>query len=92
MKHLLTILAIYLVAACASKPPPPAAQAETTAAPLPAEAYNPPGQWEMTIADGTEAKKKDAPPPLQGQADTTANKRQSGALITLPSNSKPGTK
>jgi hypothetical protein len=50
----------------------------------------------MTIDDkkqpGTAAQKAETPPPLQGQADTTANKRQSGALITLPSNSKPGTK
>jgi len=94
MKRVLAIFAVS-VAACATKAPPPPAQAETTSAPLPAEAYNPPDEWEMTIADkpqAPETAKKDAPPPLQGQPDTTAGKRQSGALITLPSNSKPGTK
>jgi hypothetical protein len=48
----------------------------------------------MTIADkpGLGDSRKPDVPPLQGQADTTASKRQSGALITLPSNSKPATK
>jgi hypothetical protein len=80
-----------LTAACASNPPPPV---QTTSAPLPSEAYTPPDQWEMTIADtkAEDGKKKDTPPPLQGQADTTASKRQQGALITLPSNTKPATK
>ena len=89
MKSLFLVAVVGLVA-CASKPPPPPVQAETTSASIPREAFTPPGEFEMTIADkpdNAEAKKQNAPA-NSGQADTTASKRQSGALMTLPQ-SKP---
>jgi hypothetical protein len=84
------ILAI-LAAACASTPSPkPAQPVETTSADLHSkEAFTPPDQWEMSIADKPQAEpKKDDLPVHGGQADKAASKRQQG-LITLPS--KPET-
>jgi hypothetical protein len=88
MKKIFSLIPILFglsVAACGSKPPPPAAQPETTSADVPSrEAFTPPDQWEMKIADKQpEATTKDDAPATRAQADTTVSKRQSG-LINLP--------
>jgi hypothetical protein len=88
LRALIPIFALAMFG-CASKPPPPPAHAETTSASLPPEAFKPPGEVEMTLDDKGEGEAKKQPPATRGQADTTASKRQSGTLMTLPSNSKP---
>jgi hypothetical protein len=47
--------------------------------------FTPPDEWQMTIAEKRpmEAPKENLPA-FHGQADTTANKRTSGRLVTLP--------
>ena len=68
---------------CASAPPPK--PVETTSAVVPSrEAFTPPDQWEMKIADRpADDTSKDAPA-SKVQPDTTAGKRQSGGLVTMP--------
>ncbi len=82
------------VAACASATAPaPARSVETTSAITPSpEAFTPPDAWEMSIADKpTVERRKDEPTAKQGFADTTASKRQAGALVNLPTKAPAST-
>jgi len=84
---LISVLGVCSVVGCASAPPPKAV--ETTNAVVPSrEAFTPPDQWEMNIADkpaaGTASDAQKDAPATKVQADTTAAKRQSGGLVTMP--------
>jgi hypothetical protein len=86
---LLGALGVCSLVGCASSPPPnPATPVETTSAAVPSrEAFTPPDQWEMQIADkpaGTASETGKDAPATKVQADTTAGKRQPGGLITMP--------
>ena len=88
-----TLLCLSL-AACASAPPPKPAAVETTAADVAPsrEAFTPPDQWEMKIADKPVTDTNKEAPAGRVQADTTSGKRQPGGLVTLPGKPKPSTK
>ena len=85
---LLCLLGVSSVVGCASAPPPK--PVETTSAPVPSrEAFTPPDQWEMQIADKPADDTSKAAPAGRIQADTTAGKRQSGGLVNMPGKPAP---
>lgn len=92
MKTALLVAGIFgLSAAAACTPARSPQDVETTSAIVPsADAFKPPGSWEMTIADKEPLAEapKEPTPEHRSHADTTASKRQSG-LINLPSKSSP---
>ncbi len=87
---LLSVLGVCSLTGCASAPPPkPTTPVETTGAMVPSrEAFTPPDQWEMQIADkpaaGTTTDVAKDAPATKVQADSTAAKRQTGGLVTMP--------
>jgi hypothetical protein len=87
---LISVLGVCSLVGCASAPPPkPVEPVETTNAVVPSrEAFTPPDQWEMQIADkpaaGTASDAVKDAPATKVQADTTAAKRQPGGLVTMP--------
>ncbi len=82
-------LSSFIVVGCASAPPPPAAPVETTGASLPREAFTPPDQWEMQIADKPASDIDKDAPATKVAPRTTADKRQKGGLVTMPGHSQP---
>jgi hypothetical protein len=82
---LLSVIGFSFVVGCASAPPPKPVSVETTSAVVPSrEAFTPPDQWEMQIADRPAGDTSKDAPASKVQPDTTAGKRQSGGLVTMP--------
>jgi hypothetical protein len=85
---LLAFVSIASVAGCASAPPPK--PVETTSAVVHSrEAFTPPDQWEMQIADKPAAEVDKNAPAGRVTPESTAAKRQAGSIVTLPGKPTP---